>query len=48
MTMTERTPEKTCPRCAGSGYFVEKSDKCFRCNGTGKVPAAHGEGKNDD
>lgn len=29
--------EKTCPRCAGSGKWVEKHQICFRCNGAGKI-----------
>lgn len=34
---------KTCPRCAGSGHWVEKDQKCYRCDGTGKVPDERGE-----
>ncbi len=29
--------ERPCPRCAGSGHWVEKHERCFRCNGTGKI-----------
>jgi uncharacterized phage protein len=29
--------ERLCPRCAGSGTWVEKHEKCFRCDGTGKI-----------
>ncbi len=29
--------ERRCPRCSGSGHWVEKHEACFRCKGTGKI-----------
>jgi DnaJ-class molecular chaperone len=30
-------PPLLCPRCAGSGHWVEKDQVCFRCSGRGKI-----------
>ena len=30
-----------CKRCAGSGFWVEKDQMCFRCQGDGVEMEAH-------
>lgn len=33
------TVERACPRCAGSGQWVEKHQVCYRCKGLGRIKA---------